>query len=105
MQVVTKPAVMIIDNDPLIRDILVRIIKKLDCETIEASSGQEALDLLADPTWAASIGVLLTDIMMPHMSGIDLLKAVHALQPEMLVAIITGAATLDNSIEALNAGA
>src|SRR5450432_30267 len=100
-----QPTVMIIDDDAIIRDILVRIIKKLGCDTIEASSGSEALALLADPDNLPSIGLLLTDIMMPHMSGIELLKAVHNLKPDLPVAIITGAATLENSIAALNAGA
>src|SRR5450432_3220985 len=100
-----QPTVMIIDDDAIIRDILVRIIKKLGCDTIEASSGSEALALLADPDNHPSIGLLITDIMMPHMSGIELLKAVHNLRPELPVAMITGAATLDNSIAALNAGA
>src|SRR5262249_9926447 len=99
-----QPCLLIIDDDPLVRDALARLTRSLGYKTLEAGSGSEALELLGSSS-GASVDLVLTDIMMPHMSGIELLQAVHEMKPELPVAMITGAATLDNSIAALNLGA
>ncbi|MEP7288024.1 MAG: hybrid sensor histidine kinase/response regulator [Chloroflexota bacterium] len=96
--------ILIVDDDPLVRDVLTRMIRQMNYTVLEANSGSEALRLLADPS-TPPIDLLLTDIMMPRMSGIDLLKNLRQTHPDLPVAMITGAATLDNCIAALNAGA
>ncbi len=94
---------MIVDDDAQIRDVLARYARQMGHSVLEGGNGVEALELLAETT--NSVDLLLTDIMMPRMSGIELLKAAHELKPDLPIAMITGAATLDNSIAALNAGA
>src|SRR5215468_2411012 len=98
-----QASIMIVDDDAQIRDILARYGRQMGHTVMEASNGVEALEALADS--AKAVDLLLTDIMMPRMSGIELLKAAHEILPELPIAMITGAATLDNSIAALNAGA
>ena len=99
-----QPCILITDDDPLVRDVLARLIRQLGYKVIESSSGAETLRLLSDPS-SAQIDLLFTDILMPRMSGIELLQVVHGTRPDLPVAMITGAATLDNSVAALNAGA
>lgn len=98
-----QAVIVIVDDDAQIRDVLARYARQMGHTVIEGSNGVEALEILADNT--QTVDLLLTDIMMPRMSGIELLKAAHELLPELPIAMITGAATLDNSIAALNAGA
>jgi two-component system, sensor histidine kinase and response regulator len=98
------PAViMIVDDDPQIREVLSRYARQMGHTVMEGSNGEEAMHLLTEASH--SIDLLLTDIMMPRMSGIELLRAAHEILPDLPIAMITGAATLDNSIAALNAGA
>jgi signal transduction histidine kinase len=98
-----QAVIVIVDDDAQIRDVLARYARHMGHTVIEGSNGVEALEVIADNTH--TIDLLLTDIMMPRMSGIELLKAAHELLPDLPIAMITGAATLDNSIAALNAGA
>jgi signal transduction histidine kinase len=99
-----EACVLVIDDDKHARYLLSRIVRRVGCTVIEAENGEEALRLLADSD-RPPIDLVLTDIWMPRMSGVQLLEAVHGLNPDIPVAIITGAATLDTSIAALNAGA
>lgn len=99
-----QPCILITDDDPLVRDVLARLIRQLGYKAIESSSGSETLRLLSEPP-SAQIDLLFSDILMPRMSGIELLQIVHENHPGLPVAMITGAATLDNSVAALNAGA
>ncbi|MCC7449396.1 MAG: response regulator [Anaerolineae bacterium] len=95
--------ILIVDDDKNLRYILAKYVKRLGHTVIEAESGEEALRILrsaVDP-----IDLVLTDIWMPELNGIELLQAVRHIAPDLPVAMITGAATLDSSIAALNAGA
>jgi signal transduction histidine kinase len=96
--------VLVIDDDKHARLILSKVVRRLGCTVVEAENGEEALRILSDPT-SPVIDMVLTDIWMPRMSGVELLEAVHKMDPDMPIAIITGAATLDTSIAAINAGA
>ncbi len=98
------PCILVTDDDANVRTGLIKLIRRLGYTVLEAASGEEALQLLSNPD-SEAIDLLITDIFMPQMSGIELLKAVHAIQPDLPVAIITGSASLDSSIAALNAGA
>ncbi len=96
--------ILITDDDNHVRVILAKYVRRLGYGVLEAGSGQEAIRLLSDSR-APHVDGMLTDIWMPSMSGVELLKAVHQLHPDLPVAMITAVATLDSSIAALNAGA
>ncbi len=96
--------ILIVDDDKNLRYILAKYIKRLGYTAIEAESGDEALRVLANAI-DGPIDIVLTDIWMPELTGIELLQEVRRLAPDLPVAMITGAATLDTSIAALNAGA
>src|SRR5688572_15850976 len=100
----TMPCILIVDDDRQIRDLLSRYIHSMGYSTLQAASGSEALNVLDDPT-SPPVDILLSDILMPRMSGIELLQTIRQKKPDLPVALITGAATIDNSIAALNAGA
>src|SRR5258708_14775880 len=99
-----QPCILITDDDPLVRDVLARLIRQLGYRAMESSSGAETLRLLSESA-STQVDLLFTDILMPRMSGIELLQVWHDRRPDLRVAMITGAATLDNSVAALNAGA
>jgi signal transduction histidine kinase len=96
--------ILIVDDDVYVREVLIRVVQNMGHIPIGVDSGHEALLLLDDPH-GPLIDLMLTDIMMPNMNGVELLQRARELRPDVPVGIITGAATLDNSIAALNAGA
>ncbi len=94
--------ILIVDDEPLVRSTLAEALEfggyDIDC----ASSAAEALDMIARRVFP----VVLTDMNMPGgPSGLDLLSEIRSRDPEAIVIIITGFATLDTAISALKRGA
>ena len=79
--------VLIVDDDPFLLDIVAEQISLFGYQPILASSGKEALQLASKQT---QINLLLTDIMMPIMNGVDLAKQFVALYPEAKVLFMSG---------------
>jgi len=92
---------LIAEDERPLRALLFEELQDAGREIKLAANGLEALDLLKEEFF----DLLITDIKMPGMSGIELLKEAKRLQPHLLVIIITGYATLESAIEALKEGA
>ena len=95
-----KTKIMIVDDETWILDVLTMFLSK-DYEVITAENGFEAMEKFSveNPT------IIITDINMPHMSGMELLKAVKEVSPYTEVIVMTGYLTPDVLIEAQELGA
>lgn len=91
--------ILIADDEPIIRDLCMRALHGY--HTVEASNGEEALDLFL----RGGIDVVLTDVMMPKMDGLELLKRVKEREPTAVVVIMTGYADKELILKALKADA
>jgi signal transduction histidine kinase len=99
LQRAETPTILIVDDEAIIRDLCARILK--DYHVLQAENGQEALRVLdRNP-----VDLILVDIMMPIMNGLDLLQHVKEQNPEQLVIIMTGYADKDIILRALKAQA
>jgi diguanylate cyclase (GGDEF)-like protein len=96
-----NPSILIIDDDPSLRKTLSDILRVKGYETVEASDGAEGLSLLK----RCKANVVLIDLGLPDMPGIELLGRIKADHPHIEAIILTGNATLDSAIEATNSGA
>ena len=96
-------AILVVDDDTDFLGGIIRNLKKefTQVTIIGNSSGEEALSTLK----TQEIGVLLTDLRMPGMSGHDLLVQGLGINPHLCVIMITGFATVDNAVKALKMGA
>ncbi len=82
--------ILIVDDEPSIRHLVSLMLTSAGFTTKIAGSGEEALDLLADPRLASEVALLLLDVSMPGMSGRDLRKRVRELAPRARVVYFTG---------------
>lgn len=92
---------VVADDEPRLRQVLVRVMKGEGFVCEEAGTGVEALAQLAH----APTALLLTDLRMPEMDGMELLTAVHDRYPDVSVILITAVADVDVALQALTAGA
>ena len=93
--------VLIADDDEVCREILQDAIQKEGVEVILASDGVEALEKLSeDPS-----DILISDLNMPRMDGLSLLKHARQKHPHILTIIITGYGSLQSAIDAIRLGA
>lgn len=90
---------LIVDDEAVIRDLCIRALKGYDI--VQAGNGQEALALFEK----GGIDVILTDVMMPGMDGIELLKQIKQREPTIVVIVMTGFAEKDVILNALKADA
>jgi two-component system response regulator HydG len=95
------PTLLVVDDERPILESLGKIFEREGIEVVCAASGQEALDVLRQ----RRINVLLTDLMMPGMTGTDLLKAAHSIAAETDVIVMTAYGTVEAAVEAMKEGA
>ncbi len=95
------PAVLVVDDDPFFRTFCSDVLRQEGFEVQVASSGREALGALA----REGFDLVLADIYMPEMTGLELLQAVKARSPSLDVLIMTGYASIDTAVRALKQGA
>jgi len=93
--------VLIVDDDPELCSALSRLLGRKGYTTLTAGDGQQALALLRE----REIPLVLTDLMMPRMNGIELLKAAKLVSPATEVVIVTGHGTIETAVEAMKLGA
>lgn len=84
----TDGAVLVVDDEPLVCAWIARVLDLAGIATVTAGSGREALRLVA--SGRVRPAVLLTDIEMPGMTGIELAARIRALRPAVRIVMMTG---------------
>jgi two-component system response regulator RegX3 len=95
------PRVLLVEDEPVTRTVIEAWLLSDGYAVQSAATGEEALRLLAIGAYA----LLVTDICLGAMDGIDLLVRARAIDPDLDVIVLTGSATLDSAIAAVNHGA
>lgn len=93
--------VLVVDDEQGIREASKRILDRMDCQAITAGRGEEGLDIIEKE----EVNVVLLDLKMPGMDGMDVLRIISEKYPMILVIVITGFATIETAIEAMKRGA
>jgi DNA-binding NtrC family response regulator len=93
--------ILIVDDEEIIRESLTFILAKEGYRVREAPNGRVALDIIREE----GIDLVLTDLEMPEMKGIELLEHTTKVSPETLVVIITAYGSIETAISALRQGA
>jgi len=93
--------ILVVDDEPMIVSLLSTIFREKGWDVTEARSGTDGIDQLD----RGQYDVILTDLVMPGESGIDLLRAAKEIHPAVEVILMTGYANADTAIEAMRNGA
>ncbi len=96
-----RDPILIVDDDPDLARSLARVLGAHGFQVVIAGSGQAAIDLLMQSRFE----VILTDIQMPNITGVDLLTIVRSYDLDVPVLLMTGEPTLETAIEAVSLGA
>jgi len=96
-----QPTILVIDDERRIREGCFKILKKENCLVEMAEDGETGLKMLAEKHY----DIILTDLMMPGIGGMEVLAKVREQHPDSVSIVITGFATLEHSIEAMKKGA
>ena len=96
-----QPCILFVDDDAAFSRALGRELQRLKFRVITAASGTEAIAALNE----ATPDIVLLDLQLPDMSGLEVLAAVRERQPSANVIMLTGHGTIDTAIEAIRLGA
>src|SRR5580765_7791226 len=95
------PTILVIDDEEPNRLALQRIFEREGWEVRLAADGRQGLEVLRE----GDIGVVLTDLKMPGMGGMELLKVARQVAPEVQVIVVTAYGTVETAVEAMKEGA
>lgn len=93
--------ILIVDDEPLMRQFLEATLKRKNYSIDIAENGKQALSLLKHHTY----DLVITDMKMPDISGLDVLKKVKELSSRTIVLVMTAFGTIENAVEAMRLGA
>ncbi len=93
--------ILIVDDESFIRENLERILKEEQYNTATARNGGEALDLLREKPF----DLVFLDLKLPDIPGLEVLKTIKESDPDLLVIIMTGYASVESAVESLKMGA
>jgi len=95
--------ILVIDDEQIMRDGCLRILSKDGWSVLTAENGKKGLEEIQGHP--ENIDVVLLDLMMPGMSGMEVLDQVRIIDPNLPVIVITGYATVESAVEAMKKGA
>lgn len=96
-----RASILVVDDEEVVRRSYARILGQMDCDARAAANGEQALQAMArQPS-----DVVLLDVRMPGLQGLDVLKAIKQRWPASEVVIITGYPTVESARTALRLGA
>jgi len=100
--VVTPPGALVVDDDAAVRRSLVRVLEAIGVSAVEAPDGRAGLELLET---TGEVPLVVSDLFMPEMDGLALLRAIRRKYPDTAVIVLTGVAEVTTAVEALQQGA
>ncbi|MBN2140836.1 MAG: response regulator [Desulfovibrionaceae bacterium] len=93
--------VLLVDDEAEFLEILTKRLKKRNLDVSQASSGREAIAAVRE----GSFDVVVLDMKMPDMDGIEVLREIKSLRPGVEVLILTGHANMEAAVEGMELGA
>src|SRR5438876_752779 len=101
MTIRKAPTILVVEDDAENRAAMVKVLEAAEYKVLETDNGQQALDLINEE----NIDILVTDLRLPVMDGVELLKRAKAVGQDVEVIMITGHGTVEIAVEAIKEGA
>nr|WP_059359813.1 sigma-54 dependent transcriptional regulator [Parachlamydia acanthamoebae] len=93
--------ILIVDDESIVRNFLAETLRRKNIEVVTAESGKKALSLIKDTPF----DMVITDMKMPDLTGIDILRKCKEISPNTIVVVITAFGSIENAVEAMKLGA
>jgi len=103
--------ILIVDDDPIVAESISEYLAEVGMDTTSAHGGEEAIHLIEDADSAVGVrnarpfAVLVTDLSMPGIDGLELLRHVREKHPGIVPIVITGYGTIDTAVKSIRHGA
>jgi DNA-binding NtrC family response regulator len=98
---VAKPRILVVDDEPVVRESIYDWFSQGDYPIEMAADGPEAMQKMQESSW----DILLTDVKMPGMDGLELQQKAKEVDPDITVIVMTAYASVDSAMQAIKEGA
>jgi DNA-binding NtrC family response regulator len=105
MTTLVPPSILLVDDEASFLETLSKRMAKRDLKVSTAMSGSEALEKLKSGDRASDFDVVILDVKMPGVDGLETLAAIKQRHPIVEVIMLTGHATVESAIDGMKAGA
>jgi len=96
-----KAMILVVDDDAQVADLVVDYLNRMGYDAVAAYGGNDGLNRFRD----GDFQMVITDMKMPDMNGVELLEAVKAIKSDIIVIIITAYSTIDAAVDVIKLGA
>ncbi|MGB9588237.1 MAG: sigma-54-dependent transcriptional regulator [Armatimonadota bacterium] len=93
---------LIVDDEPNIRRVLTAVFEKAGYRVLTAENGRKALDVVSSEP---DVNVMICDLIMPDLNGVEVLKSAKEINPQLSVVMITAHGTIKTAVDAMKLGA
>jgi DNA-binding NtrC family response regulator len=97
--------IVIVDDDPIVAESLVELLREGGHEAVMAGSGPEALEMLGAAEGSRPFNLVICDVSMPGMDGVEVLRRLTRQHPRTAVIMLTGYGTVESAVQSLRLGA
>ena len=101
MTIRTTPTILVVEDDAENRAAMVKVLEAGEYRVLETDNGQQAIDVINEE----NVDILVTDLRLPVLDGVELLKRAKAIAQDIEVIMITGHGTVEVAVEAIKEGA
>src|SRR5437773_6337274 len=101
MNIEKTPTVLVVEDDVENRTAMVKVLEGAEYKVLETDNGQQAIDIINEE----NVDILVTDLRLPVLDGVELLKRAKAMRQDIEVIMITGHGTVEIAVEAIKEGA
>jgi DNA-binding NtrC family response regulator len=96
-----RMTILIVDDEEVLQDVLTQLVRREGHSTLSARTGEEALEILE----REEVDLVLLDLMLPGLSGQQVLREIRQRDPDQVVVVITAYSSVESAIEAMREGA
>src|SRR5262249_26688833 len=101
MTIRKTPTILVVEDDTENRTAIVKVLQSADYKVLETDNGQQALDIINEE----DVDIVVTDLRLPILDGVELLKRAKAVEQDLEIIMITGHGTVEIAVEAIKEGA
>lgn len=91
-----RPTILVLDDEPMLLWLFVTALKKLDCNILESTSVDKALELCSDPELI--LDLVITDFQMPRLTGLQFAEVIWVQRPKLEIVFVTGNAEVHQTL-------
>ena len=97
----TNKTILLVDDDASLRRVLAHHLSEAGYQVLTAANGKEGLDVFT----SQQVEMVITDIQMPELSGLELMRRISVMSPDVVVLVITAYGSIETAVEAMKLGA